>query len=469
MSHKPKTIFGTTEKSNFILNMKKDTVARLVCLVLCAVPLLPLIFEAVTTVGKSYYFFLSVGLYIVGFASILFYLISLLRADVRLKQNNAFPVAVFLVIWAFASYYVNFLNPYEGLESAARPMGLFTPLLGEFGRYEGFLSILAYLGIFFLASVVTSEKTINKIFDCILIAGGVNAVFALLQHIPALNFPNTYKDLPTYAYKNVFISSGLTDSPIFFGGLLTLVGGVALGGCVFGNFSARRQLLYGLAGLLFFTVGLFTSSITPLIGFGAILVILFVISLIISIKGNKTPLKIWGILTILILVIFGIVLLAQGLWIRDVYIARYDGYYLKMIVGANSSADMRSLYEAAWGDSIELIKEYPFFGVGPDSFAAVQNMKTLTFDKSYNDFLFIAVTRGLPSLIAYIVLLVISFIKNIKSMNSNINKPQFVIFAVIFTAALAYIIQSFFNASAVTVAPIFWLILGLSFCKLKRE
>jgi hypothetical protein len=40
---------------------------------------------------------------------------------------------------------------------------------------------------------------------------------------------------------------------------------------------------------------------------------------------------------------------------------------------------------------------------------------------------------------------------------------------IIFTAATAYLIQSFVNVSAITVAPIFWLLLGIGFADIKFD
>jgi O-antigen ligase len=355
-------------------------------------------------------------------------------------------------------------NPYEGLANPSRPSGLFTPLVGEYGRYEGFLSLMAYAGIFLMGMCITEKKTINRIFNVIIAMGIFESVWAILQHIPGLGFPNMYKDLPTLSYDNVYLASGTTDSPIFFGAFLTLASSVAALSSMFAQTQKRRFVCGGAAALMF-TVGLFTSSITPIVGFIAISVI-GTIWAIINYKRvkDKTPIAVIGILIAVFAVIFVIVLLTQGLWIRDTFIARFDEFYRKLIMGSTVSDD-RSMYSVAWNKSLAMIREFPIFGVGPDCFAAFQNFATMSYDKSYNEFLFIAATRGIPALIGYIALIVLFVIRMKKQSDKYANPMTYIIF----TAATAYLVQSFVNASAITVAPIFWLLLGIGFADIKFD
>jgi O-antigen ligase len=467
-----KTIFGTTAKSNFILNMKTSSVERLTQIGLIAVILLPILSGAIVSIIDKHYVILAIGTYISGFTAILFFLISALRGDIELKRNISFWFIVALAVLAFASYYAAFMNPYEGLRNSMHE--LLTPLLGEYGRYEGLLVLLCYFGIFLLASCVTEKKTLTKITIALIIAAAVSIIFSILQHIPGLGFPNAYKDLPTYAYENVYISSGITDNPIFYGGFVTLMFAVFGGLAVFGK---RYRILFGVLALAALTTGLFTSSITPIIGCTAAAVALVVLSFVrakiheadtsktgrVKRKIKSVPDGAFGydlrlmaiVLLLAAVVIFLIVLLTQGIWIRDMYIARLDGALRKFIVGSTIS-DERSLYENAWGAAFEMIKKFPIFGVGPDSFAAYQNFTVMTYDTAYNEYLFTAATRGIASALVYIGLLVTTFATLIKRIK-NPYAP------ILITAIFAYVCQAMMNSSAVTVAPFFWLALGLSF------
>jgi hypothetical protein len=444
--------------------MKYQTVQNWLLVAAFAAVCLPLLGGIVPSFMNKNYYWLSAGVYSAGFFSLLCFLIAALRQDIKPAKNKGFWTVIFITVWAFFSYAYVSANPYEGLSSPSRPSGLFTPLIGEYGRYEGLLSLIAYAGIFLMGMCITEKKIINRVFNVIIAMGVFESLWGILQHIPGLGFPNMYKDLPTLSYDNVYISSGTTDSPIFFGAFLTLAGGVAVMSAAFAQ-TKKRRIVCGAASALMFTVGLFTSSITPIIGFCAVVIIGF-ISALISYKKtkDKTPLIVMGVLTAVFAAVFVIILLTQGIWIRDAFIARYDQFYRKFTIGSTVK-DERSLYSVAWNKSLALIREFPVFGVGPDCFAAFQNFATMSYDKSYNEFLYTAATRGISALAGFITLIVF-FVIRLKKQAVKFADP---LTFIVFTAAAAYLVQSFVNVSAVTVAPIFWLLLGIGFADIKFD
>jgi putative inorganic carbon (HCO3(-)) transporter len=450
-----KTIFGTTEKSNFILNMKESSVEKLVTIGLCAGVFLPLLSGLLVDFLNSNFFILAIGTYVAGFCAILFFLINVLRGDISLKKNTGFWITIAFLLFAAVSYYAVLINPYIGLGRGGNALGTLTPLIGEFGRYEGFLTLICYAGVFLLALCAKQKKTVLTVFIAIAISGLLSALVSVLQHIPGLGFPNAYKDLPTYAYDNVYLSSGAADSPIFYGAMVTLVFAVCTGVAIFIETPAitpRKRLIVAGIGLLSFTTGLFTSSITPVIGCGTVLLLLLILS--VAKGGGEYFNRMWKILALCVC-IFLLVNATQGLWFRDKYIARFDGSIRKFLIGS-TVMDNRSLYESAWGAAVNAIKTRPLFGVGPDGFANWQNFAPRTYDKAYNEYLHFAVTLGIPAALTYIALLITAVRKLIK----NIKNP---VAAITLAAVGGYAVQAFFNASSVTVSPVFWLLLGLSF------
>lgn len=464
----PKTIFGTTEKSNFILNMKPETLQKWTAAMLMLCVLIPQIGNLFITGMNSPSSFLGSFLYLTGFGSILFFIIAMLRKEHTFKENKIYWAIIFMAVWAFASYYsVFFANNMDGNSETVR-----TALEGELGRYEGLLSLIAYFGIFLLATTVSSERSVKILMDVIIGAGIIQAVIAVLQHIPNLDFLTKYDDLPTIALRDVMLSSGLSDSPIFFGSFLTLVSGIAIVGAVYEK-NIIRARVYGIAALLFLLTGLFTSSIVPLIGIGSAFVIAAVIILIKNSKDKtefsdgilKTPLKRYAVLAGAMVITFVIVLLVQGIYIRDKAIAYYDAYFRLFIVYSYSPVDKRSLYEIAWGRSLDFIKENPIFGVGPDCLAKAQNiseeLQINAIDKSYNEYLYIAATRGIPSLAAYLVFIVYVLKRSFGGLKSFLGDTEKWYRPALLAAVAAYMIQGFFSASSVTVAPVFWLAAGI--------
>lgn len=467
----PKTIFGTTEKSNFILNMSRVTLQKWVAAMLMICVIVPQLGSLVIEAFQINNSLMGAFLYLSGFGSILFFIITMLKKEQSFKENPVYIPVIILPVIAFASYYKVFLTGGDASNELVR-----TALEGELGRYEGLLSIIAYSGIFLLATVITKKSAVRTLLDIIVGTGIVQALIAVLQHIPGLDFLTSYADLPTLALKNVMLSSGLSGSPIFYGTFLTIVSGVAVIGAIFDE-NVIRARIYGAAALLFVLTGLFTSSIVPIIGMGCV-VILAAVIVILNRKAEfedgvlKTPVKRFAALVVAMAVIVLAVVFIQGIYIRDKEIAYYEAYYRLFVVYGYSSSDSRSLYEIAWSRSLELIKNNPILGVGPDCMAKVQNASTElqlnAIDKSYNEYLYIAATRGIPSLLAFVAFAVMTLVRGVKNLTKfSENKNNWYIPAIL-VAVGAYLVQAFFSASTVSTAPLFWLLAGI-LCAKKIE
>jgi O-antigen ligase len=119
-----------------------------------------------------------------------------------------------------------------------------------------------------------------------------------------------------------------------------------------------------------------------------------------------------------------------------------------------------------WTRVIELIKENPIWGVGLETLDLALHEKfesdiigffggSAILDKAHNEYLHIAVTTGIPSLIAYLAFLVSIVWKAFKQIKNNY------LVLPLFCSILGYLAQAFFNISVVSVAPIFWIFLGI--------
>ncbi len=461
----PKTIFGTTEKSNFILNMGKVTVGRWVTGLLCAGMILPLIGGMVITLVPKTNALMGAFLYASGFSCLLFYIVLLLRKDIKVKDNPGSFFVFGLAAIAFASYYRAAIQDAERIPDAVN-----TAILGETGRYEGLLALLAYIGIYLLASAA-ARKSVKLIFDVLIGAGIVQGVFAVMQHIP-WDFPSDFRKLPALLLlKDVHLSSGLSDSPIFYGSFVTIVISVGAVGAVYEKNPVRARI-YGFAAVFSFLTGLFTSSVVPLIGAGAALAVLTICEF----TAGKGGTNVGGILgssrkrlAALILsaaAVLGIVLCTQGIYLRDKSIAYSDSFNRLYITFDPSVKNSDSLWKIGRERSFIIIKDHPILGVGPDLMAKYQlyndELRTDGIDRSYNEYLYIAATRGIPSLLLYLALLGLTAAKLIKSLKEFSSDRENWFIAALLTAVAAYSVQAFFSASAVTVAPFFWLLLGMS-------
>ncbi|MDE5859243.1 MAG: O-antigen ligase family protein, partial [Oscillospiraceae bacterium] len=154
-------------------------------------------------------------------------------------------------------------------------------------------------------------------------------------------------------------------------------------------------------------------------------------------------------------------------------IAYTDAYNRLFIVGSPSPANQDSIWKIGRERSLNMIKEHPLLGVGPDVMARIQSAdKTLmtdSIDRSYNEYLYIAATRGLPSLIAYLALLLATLWRLFKGVKEFASDKEKWFRPALLTAVLAYSVQAFFSASAVTVAPFFWLMMGIAWSNFTDE
>lgn len=468
----PKTIFGTTEKSNFILNMKYETVRKWVHGLLCAAVLLVFIGSAFMTFSEKAGWAFGCFLYAAGFSCVLFYLVLIMRGEYKLKENPAVFIIIGMAALAFASYYRVVL-------SGAGQDWINTAMLGEDGRYEGLLTIFAYFGIFLLAASAMRYGVVNRIFDLIAGVGLVSAFIAVLQHIP-WGFPSKFRKLPALLIlKDVHLSSGVSENPIIYGAFLSVICGVTIIGALYEK-NVTRARFYGLTAAVCFMTGLFTSSIVPIIGTVLPLVIAVIIELTAGKGGTKfeegvlkSSRKRLLALVVVFAAIFGTVYGLQGLRFRDKSIAFTDSYNNLFITGSASPANDDNLWEIGAKRSVILIKEQPLLGVGPDLMAKTQfadkSLMADGLDKSYNEYLFIAATRGIPSLLLYIALLAATAVRLIRGLREFASDRGKWFRAALAAAFLAYAVQAFLNASAVTAAPYFWLLMGLAWSDFKDE
>ncbi len=168
-------------------------------------------------------------------------------------------------------------------------------------------------------------------------------------------------------------------------------------------------------------------------------------------------------------VIFALIWIFQGIYIRDKAIAYYDAYFRLFIVLSYSYTNDQSLYGIGLERSLHYIKEHPILGIGPDLLAKYQvgnsELVVCSIDRSYNEFLYTAATRGIPAAVAYIIFLGAT----IKKAFGKIAKKIDWLNIALFTAITSYVIQSFFSFSSILAAPMFWLLCGLVFSKLTAK
>lgn len=127
-----------------------------------------------------------------------------------------------------------------------------------------------------------------------------------------------------------------------------------------------------------------------------------------------------------------------------------------------------------WGRTISLLDGYTFWGAGPDNYPIVfpqddyiaklntDMPATMVVDKPHNIYLQIAANTGLASLIALLIIWLIYIFNSLKLYwKIKFNSTDKYVGMACFISVLGYLFAGIFNDQIVSVAPLFWCILGL--------
>ena len=145
------------------------------------------------------------------------------------------------------------------------------------------------------------------------------------------------------------------------------------------------------------------------------------------------------------------------------------------IKGRASSIDNQiSMHDSAgsgrviiWKMTLQAIEENPILGTGPENlkehfirtdneyFLAYKKSKGKTVDKAHSEILHIAAVSGIPAAIIFVLFLATLFWKKRRTI-FNFNSST-----IISMCIMVYFLQSLFNISIITVAPLFWVLLGV--------
>jgi O-antigen ligase len=127
-----------------------------------------------------------------------------------------------------------------------------------------------------------------------------------------------------------------------------------------------------------------------------------------------------------------------------------------------------------WSRSLPLLKNTIILGYGPDTFGAyfpqydlqgklrfLNDMWRLV-DKPHNMYLQVAINTGIISLMALLIAFGMYIVDGAKLyLNNDYSEMYSVVGLGIFVAILGYLVAGFFNDSIVSIAPVFWILLGL--------
>ncbi|MCX7884038.1 MAG: O-antigen ligase family protein [Caloramator sp.] len=145
-------------------------------------------------------------------------------------------------------------------------------------------------------------------------------------------------------------------------------------------------------------------------------------------------------------------------------------------IGFEGKESLGSARGYIWSRTLPLIKKRPLFGYGPDNFAIYfpQNDVVgkinaygdayMLVDKAHNMYLQTLVNTGFISLISLIAILLLYIMQCFKIyIRAKLDTNYEIIGVSIFLGLISYLAAGLFNDSVISVAPIFWVLLGAGF------
>lgn len=389
---------------------------------------------------KITYLELSKGLFGAGIICFLLYIAHKILYKEKLKLKDG--LILLLSIFIYSSYYF----------SIDKTIALY----GCPGRNEGLLSIYSYYFVFLLASTIPSKHQ-KKIMNIFLMTGFFQIILGTIQILQIKNIFGYDRTLNWSAHFE--FASGTLGNPNFYATYILMclmyVYGILL------KSRGQKDFIIYLILTIIFTYGLFIANTL-----GCLITFILMATITLIRKINKKNIKnfiisfIIGLFTIFISIV--IVEKISNKMIMRKLEDNISEISEIMKNGLNDSTGNYRVY--VWKETLKKVPNYILTGIGIDNFKFINNGSyicvthenaTQCFDKVHNEYLQIIITEGIFTLILYLALIVYVIYNYIKYKSINHKNKN-----ALFTVFIAYLIQAFFNISVITVAPIFYMIMG---------
>lgn len=326
---------------------------------------------------------------------------------------------------------------------------------GRFLRYDGYTTQLIYIILFLFARTIHCID--EKFIYAVSISSSMLSLFGILQYLGLDPF---IRDLTRMSWTSAFSTFG---NPNFFGSYLVLQIPFSLY-----IISAYKQnwayITYGLSFLALLMTMTRSAWLGSSVSFG------FLSIFLLRFQKNFRILLLYSFL---IIISFNFCI-NNNLVLRFLTIVNETEvlFTTSYIDNPNLIEHLGSVRMFIWIRVLKLIKMRPLFGWGIENLSLafdsyfyndiIKILGRYTIpDKAHNDFLQIAVSSGIPSLIAYLAFLINISYSAFKGISHKIN--------ILFIASISgYLVCLFFNISVVSVAYILWIYLGLV-CRYYQE
>lgn len=430
------TIGITKLHSYEIRNSKLDNIAKVT--VILALSVIPAVFVPLGGTTDHFYLPKVAAMIILALSFLAVLAINKIRfKDIVQKDRINISLFIYFILLAASVY--------------AAENKVFA-IIGVPGRWEGLVTITLYMFLFITARLYLVPD--EGLFKIILVTAIIVSIYGILQ---TMNFDPFPRDVLRENWsKRAFSTMG---NPNFLGSYIVLIIPTSI------YFYIIKKNITGLTAyaILFYcllstgTRGAWLGTIASIMAFAAIHYMYFRYS-----KGEFTRYIILLVITILLLALYNFY--TEGAFIdRFLSIARDANEFLTKGDRADYSGANRGFI---WKRVAELIKKRPLAGYGIENLGEAfkkyytQDMIELWnevryLDKAHNEYLHIAVTSGIPSLLVYLTFISQIILKGLFRLKNCKTA------LLILSSVIGYMTAAFFNISVVSVAYVYWIFLGL--------
>ena len=473
----PKTIFHTTEKSNFILNMTEEQYSRLASRgLVIGMFLIPLftIFPEINDYKFSYAMTAG-GLAVGGVISMILTIIALMKKYVT--KAAMLPVCAFgaMIAWGI----VSLINGYDA------GVGFY----GFSERFEGLLAI-AFYGCFFTAAITLKRRSaVRLVTNGVIAVGVLNSIMSLVQIFTAKLTHYDYVGWKGEDHIFLNAASGLSESPLFLAMLLTLSLTAALIAFINSD-SKKSRIIYLASAALFSFVMMYTYSLLGICGFAFALIA----AAVAAFRQKAPKLRLVALPVAAAFAGLAVCLINAGAFGVNVSYGLHDGriaWYADGYIRAGASGpvdesivdidDTSAYYWYTIDRTMDIIGDNKLVGTGPEQLIYPQlrsaagyedvvdmlrhTKNSMVFDKVNNEYLYTAATRGIPSLIALIMILLPVLISGAKAVRKKKYTEVTMLFAMTVGGVLLFLI----GCSSIVYAPVFWTVAGASCAEFEND
>lgn len=332
---------------------------------------------------------------------------------------------------------------------------------GVTARGEGLATIFCYIVTFIIFE--KNFKYNKKIFAVMTMSLVILSIWGIIQTIIPesinLSFINKGLIMQKYAIGNMV-------NPNFFSSFLLIFLPIYII-----KFLDTLKFRHLLVSTILFVAFICAKTLSGYLTFAVVCLGILII-MGIYLKDIKKLLKGTIALVISFTLSFILITIING----DGYVKEIEGTKTNIEEMKQGSTSFGSSRGLAWKIAIQVIKNYPIFGVGLESFGleTVANEEYFWseysylgtyYDKAHCEYLHMAAVTGIPSALVYISFLTILGINLIKKyieiIKTKKRDKESILLIMVAASIFSYIFQAGANISITCVAPAFWVMVGI--------